>query len=450
MTALDPRGIAAFLLVNAGLALLMRQSPQVATLHALATLATGIWWAAAGQVERVVYVGGYIMGAEALWRLSDARIFWEFGKYATTAVFLIALVRHGRLRPPPLPLLYMMLLLPSASLTLAAVDQGVARDQLSFNLSGPLALGVSGWFFSQLKLSRQALQRLYVAVIGPVAGIAAVTFLATAQASDIVFLDSSNLVTSAGFGPNQVSAALGLGALLCLLHFFSAGTGRSVRVLMVGLLVFFAIESLLTFSRGGIYCAAAGVAIASLVLLKNADVRVKLIPTMALVFIIANFFLVPYLEAFTGGALSARFRDTTLTGRDEFIRADLEVWKAHPVWGVGPGQASSFRGSFKALGPMAPIARSLPGEGAAAHTEFSRMLAEHGLFGLAALTLLVIAAGRNVVRARSALGKGTVAALTVWSVLFMCGYAMRLVAPSLLFGLGFATIGAQEDERGGQ
>src|SRR5262245_60410610 len=70
-------------IVHAPLAILMKGSPRLATIHALGALALGLWWAGPGRrFDRVAYVGAYITGAEVLWRMCDAYVVWEFGKYA--------------------------------------------------------------------------------------------------------------------------------------------------------------------------------------------------------------------------------------------------------------------------------------------------------------------------------------------------------------------------------
>ena len=63
------------------------------------------------------------------------------------------------------------------------------------------------------------------------------------------------------------------------------------------------------------------------------------------------------------------------TGREDIARADLEVWFDNPVLGVGPGVAKEYRAATF-------------GRAAAAHTEFTRLLAEHGILGLVALIIL--------------------------------------------------------------
>jgi O-antigen ligase len=133
------------------------------------------------------------------------------------------------------------------------------------------------------------------------------------------------------------------------------------------------------------------------------------------------------LDRFTQGALAARYKNTQLTNRDHLAAADLEIWLENPVLGVGTGQAAFHRGQI------------LDVEMVASHTEFARLLAEHGIFGIAAGLLLFFMAWSNLRRARSVAAKATVAAALAWAFLFMAGSGMRLVAPSFMFGLSFAT-----------
>jgi hypothetical protein len=67
------------------------------------------------------------------------------------------------------------------------------------------------------------------------------------------------------------------------------------------------------------------------------------------------------------------------------------------------------------------------------------MLAEHGMFGVSALMLLLCAAAVNVRRVAEPRTRAVVAALTAWALIFMFDKAMRTSAPGLLLGLGFAS-----------
>ena len=72
---------------------------------------------------------------------------------------------------------------------------------------------------------------------------------------------------------------------------------------------------------------------------------------------------------------------------------------------------------------------------AAAHTEYTRLLAEHGMFGLGALVLMAMIAARNLRRAPTRLDKALAAGMLAYSLLFMAVDGMRLAATSFAFGI---------------
>jgi hypothetical protein len=427
---------AAFFAAHVPLALLAHQFELIATLHALITIGVGLWWAASSnsrRLDRVAYVVAYIVGAEVLWRMADARVFWEVGKYATVAIFVVAMIKNRRLRGPISILAYFLLLLPSAVLTFMQEDLLWFTLHLRFNLSGPLALLASAWFFSNLKLSAGQLQRLFIALIAPTISIAVITLFMTVTAASIKFVDESNHATSGGFGPNQVSTALGFGALLALFCALNRKSSKWFRALMFCAMTFLAVQSALTFSRGGLYTAAGAAVAAFFYLSRDPHSRLSLIIVSVFLFVMVSYVVLPRLNAFTGGALSTRFQNTDLTGRANLVEGDLDLWAENPILGVGPGQAMSYRKSGKRW--------------SAAHTEFSRLLAEHGAFGLAALLLFLVSGARNLRRARGFKSKAMTAAMMGWSCLYMLNAAMRLAAPAFAFGLSFATLLPEENAK---
>lgn len=417
------------------LALLMSEYPVVGTLHAWATFFFGVWLAASGRsAARVAYAAGYVVGAEVLWRMTGASTPWEFGKYAVAAMFIVSMACAGRLRGPKLPFAYFVLLLPSCALTLMAEGWGDAREQISFNLSGPFALMTCALFFSQLRLSAEALQRLRLALVAPVVGVAAIAISAT-LGTEIIFTGESNNMTSGGYGPNQVSAALGLGAMLLLFYVTQPRVGRATRAVLFVVMLALATQCALTFSRGGLYNAAGGALFGLLFLAKNARAALRIALVAALIAASAVFYVVPKLDEFTGGAIVERFESTDTTNRDHIVEADLRIWEEHPLLGVGPGQGPSFRRAIL--------------YGAVAHTEFSRLFAEHGLLGFASLALLLITGVKVVFESRGGRPRSVKASGVAWSLLYMLTAAMRLAAPAFLFGLAFTQLDpGGRDERG--
>ena len=120
-----------------------------------------------------------------------------------------------------------------------------------------------------------------------------------------------------------------------------------------------------------------------------------------------------------------RFADSRSDGRDRLLAADLQVWLTHPILGVGPGQS---RHAHFSLGHTA----------LATHSEYARLLAEHGMFGLMSLVLLLVMGVRNIYRARTGGAVGLMLPVVAWGHLFLVTNAARLVSPFTLIGLTYS------------
>lgn len=417
--------IGLFFALHIPLALLMNVAPLVATAHALVTLAVGLWLAVSSrEAWKITGAAAYIVGAEVLWRMNNAGVFWEFGKYATIAVLGLALLRMKKWKSAGLPVLFFCLLALSIPLTLLSLSPSQARQEISFNLSGPLCLAVSALFFAQIKLDWEARQKIVWSITAPILGIAALCVYGIASAQDIVFTNNSNFTTSGGYGPNQVSAMLGLGALLLILVAVQArrGTTRWISLLVtMGLIVL----SGLTFSRGGLYNLAAAVLMAAIFFLRYPRLRAAFLPIALIATFIGGYYVFPKLNEFTSGMLGTRFSDTDTTNRLEIMQSELEIWKQNPVLGVGPGIAKY-------------ISADEFGVKIAAHTEYTRILAEHGIPGILAILLLISLTGRAVLKAPPGMAQAWAAALATWSLVEMTHAAMRIAAIGFVFGLALA------------
>lgn len=408
------------------LALLMDRVGMLATAHALLVLGFGVWAVAmSNRPDRVAAVCAYVAGSEVLWRMTSAAIPWEIGKYGTAALMLLALLRLGRLSVPALPLLYFLLLLPAVYPTAVALGAEEAREAVSFNLAGPAALFVCSWFFSQVRLTPAQLQPLLLALVAPAVGIAAIAVHSIANTAGEIQFSDSNFITSGGFGPNQVAAVLGLGALFSLLFVLTSRTSFKLRAVMLCCVAALAAQSALTFSRGGFLIFLASALTIFPLMFKSKGAAVKLLPAAGFLLLVGYFVVVPYLDAFTKGAIFERFQDTRMSRREDLIEADMQAWNDSPLYGVGVGMSKEYHEAAVNIS-------------AASHTEFSRLLAEHGMLGAAALCLILVAGLMNVARSRSPAAKAVAASCVCWSLLFMFANATRLVAPSFVFGLVFS------------
>ncbi len=416
-------------LVHLPLGPLLYQASFAGLLHPVGAFAVGMHYAVQKKVslDRVALVCAYIIGSEVLWRMANIPIFWEFGKYGSAAIMIVALVRRGLLSVPALPSAYFLFLIPACFLTIVSNGASEARSMLSFNMSGPFLLFVSCWFFSHAKLNYVQIRRLFLAIVIPLLSVACTTLFYTVTTENIQFGTESNEATSGGFGPNQVSSMLGFGAFAAFACFLLFRNTAKFKIYLGLAMLLLTAQSVMTFSRGGMYNAVGAGFI--LVLFRAGNLKVaakRLFPIIAA----AIFFLLvifPVLNQMTGGKLQERFSDPGTTQRSEIIESDFAILQENPVLGIGVGEAKQYRKRFLEFR-------------AASHTEFSRLLSEHGSLGIMALLCLLVVTVFNIRRQESNIGKAFVAGLVFWSGLFMMNAGMRLAAPSFAWGLSFAMI----------
>ena len=134
----------------------------------------------------------------------------------------------------------------------------------------------------------------------------------------------------------------------------------------------------------------------------------------------------------TGGVIKERyglikgvFDDSILldlTGRAQIYKIDLDIFSDYLLTGSGPGQASKLRSVYGY------------GKEVSAHTEFSRMLAEHGILGLMALSILIGIPFRYFFSFEGKNNKVIKILFGVLAMLTMFHSAMRIAMPCFIYG----------------
>ncbi|MCC7446405.1 MAG: O-antigen ligase family protein [Anaerolineae bacterium] len=419
--------IAIGLVAHVPLALILQANRPISNIHPLAVTALGLWMLyRRAPLVQFAYLAAYIAGAEVFWRMTRANIFWEYGKYLTVFLLALALRRHQAFKISRLPLIYFLLLIPSAIITLLSATLFAARDALSFNLSGHLALIFCVWFFSRIRFSKVELERLLWFLMVPVVSVATLSFSAVQSVTS--WSVNSNNEASGGFSANQVSGILGLGVLAVWILLLYTKPRRIAALAAALLGIWFFAQSLLTLSRGGVLTAVIPGVLITLPVLFMRERRKQMIPLVLGILVFAVI-LAPALDTITNGTLTARYTETdkrALTGRDNLINAELQVFLDNPLFGVGVGQGGAYRAEIF-------------GEYVATHTEYTRMLAEHGIFGLFAIVLLGVMVLINLKRNwHNPTGRSIVIGVALWALISLTHAAMRTVAPSFIFAIQFA------------
>ncbi|HMS90486.1 MAG TPA: O-antigen ligase family protein [Acidimicrobiales bacterium] len=398
--------------------------PVVATAHA-GLVALGLGWLAVWgrRIDRLILLTAYGALCDAYWRMTHSRAPWEFSKYLLLfgAVALLARYCRGWQRPAA-PIAFVLLLLPGIAMLVVSQGFAASREIISSDEMGLISLGVAALAFRQIVATEAESWNLCWVMLGPVATTLAITTWASLTTSDLGFTSESNFAVTGGFGPNQISVMLGLGILLCLLLAFQR-RGTQYLVVLGGLGLWMTWGAFLTFSRGGIYSLVVAGGVLVVVGVGTSGARLRSV-TMAVVGIVGLLVAYSSVNDFSGNWLETRYGESSssATGRTNLAKEDLDVWADHPLLGVGTGQSPQYH--------------SLGGRsGVAAHTEYTRMLAEHGLLGLLAVGLLGSMFVSGIRRSVGQWNRLFVASMGVWALTTMLHAATRLAAVGLVFAL---------------
>ncbi len=121
---------------------------------------------------------------------------------------------------------------------------------------------------------------------------------------------------------------------------------------------------------------------------------------------------------------AGRTKDDVSTGRVDIFNDELEAFYENPVTGIGVGKAKEYR--FEKSGIVA-----------ASHNEISRMISEHGMFGIIALVILIITP--LAFRLNNTSNVYLFSFVIFW-FLTINHSAMRIAAPAFIYGLSLITI----------
>jgi hypothetical protein len=397
----------------------------------------------------------YVMGMEIVYRVGKFYIFWELGKYGCIALLLAGLIAtpQKRLAQSWPFLIFGLLLIPgiAAALYYGHTDVTYLRKIILQHISGPISLMMAGLYLYKTTWQINWLERLFRIAILP--SIALVIFLfLKSSISSITFSSSSNYSASGGFGPNQVSTALGYGMVLLMFSLLNGWTLTINKIIDIGLLVLLIFRGLLTFSRGGVGSAIIATIIALIIIMIfNSSYRKKFwrlttiviigVVTLAVIAIIANQLTDNYLlyryQNKSGTDILYLQRDrqqinthnrTLLSGREIVVQEELKSFASHPFVGIGAGRGTLVR-------------QDVFHYSMASHTEQTRLLGEHGLFGLIIIIIFFITIPfYHFLNYSNSLSRHWFLQSFLLVMLTMLHASMRLAMPGILFGLAFIVI----------
>jgi len=146
----------------------------------------------------------------------------------------------------------------------------------------------------------------------------------------LAFSGASNLVTSGGYLPNQLSILLGFGALLGLVFSTLMRGPRKLQIVVIAMTVGFIAQELLTFSRGWVPSVLAA-ALAFCAHLTGTPWALRRFLGWGAACALSVLVLLPGLHALTGEQLLSRFTNTSTSGRIRRVQGEFRAFREHPL-----------------------------------------------------------------------------------------------------------------------
>ena len=386
----------------------------------------------------------YIVAFEVLFRMKSGGTLYDIGKYSII-YFCVLGFAYKRISLKAWPyFLILLLFIPGIFLTVNSFFFEIdVRKKIMFNLLGPFSLVFASLYTFNKNITLQRLNEVLSVMTGPLVSILVVVIAFTpSNTVNIYENNSSNFANSGGFGPNQISVILGLGAFVFFIQFFFNRKQKLYSYFSLFLFFLFAYRGLITFSRGGMLTALAMIVVFSYMFyrLLHASARSKFIGVFSVLFVLClSAWLFTSYQ--TGGMIdkrynnqdaAGRFKESTMSGREDIMETDLKFFYENPVFGVGPGIGGMMRGEEGLKGVQA-------------HSEPTRLLAEHGSLGLIILLLLVFVPILNYFRYRLFHHIYFFPFLLFWG-LTINHAATRIVAPGVLYALTLLNVSIKKEE----
>ncbi|WP_373056892.1 O-antigen ligase family protein [Zunongwangia sp. H14] len=328
----------------------------------------------------------YIAGAEVYFRMTDGMVFYETGKYMVIIFLVIGMFFKGTSSKTVPYWTYLLILLPGV--IIASLNWGYEfsfRKQVAFNLSGPVCLGVTALYCYYKKINKLDFQKVILMLLLPVISQMIYLFLYTPSLREGLISMSGNYAATGGYGPNQISTVMGLGAFLLVIRLFTI-KHKLINILDLILLGLMGYRAVITFSRGGVFTAIICVSLFLFFFYYKQDRREQARINIKIFTIAASFLIIWIVSSInTFGLIGNRYMNRNAagelkaditTGRAELVETELHAFYNHPVLGIGAGRGRQYR-------------EETLGVEIASHNEISRLLSEHGLLGVFALLILI-------------------------------------------------------------
>lgn len=421
-----------FIILHLCIGLAVYFVPFLSKIYAIAIIVIGFRYVflRRNANHEALLVAAYIVGAEVFLRMTHGSFIEQFAKVGVIGVLLLGMFYKGFSKNSIVYWIFGLLLIPGVILSFHTLNFDTnVRKAVTFNIIGPLTLTFCAIYCYRVKLTFQQLLNILDMLAYPLVATLVYMYLYTPSVKDVVTNTQSNFETSGGYGPNQVSTILGLGIFLFFVKVVLHSKNKLIMWINVLFLITITFRGIVTFSRGGVITGFLMIMVVILLLLLFTKSQAKLKIFLLIGFGIISFAGIwTYSSVQTSGLIDKRYanqdargreKQSKLTGRERLIESEIDMFLDNPIFGIGVGKNKEYR-------------EEVTGINAASHNEISRMLAEHGMFGVVGLLLLIITPMFLYLDNKQHL---FVIPFLIFWLLTINHAAMRLAAPAFIYAL---------------
>lgn len=425
------------LLLHVIIGVLLFYIPFLSKLYGLSTILFGLLYIVKNQNKNneVLQVAAYIVGSEALLRMTGGTISYEFSKYGVTFFSLIGMYFSGFSKNALPYWIFLILLIPGIVIATAVLNFDTEiRKTIAFNISGPVCLSLASIYCYQRVISFNQINKILLFCGLPIVSMVVYLILYTPDLKDVLINTGSNYQTSGGFGPNQVATILGLGMFIFFSRFLLESKTKFLFALNVIVFIFIAYRGLITFSRGGVLTGFIMIVILIFFLYNNSKNSGKGKISFLIIFsILLTLATWSYTSSTTGGLIDKRYanqdakgreKESALTGREGIIENEINNFIENPIFGIGVAKGYELR-------------KIQSGFVSVSHNEITRMLAEHGSLGV--MGLLILFFTPMILYLDNKQNIYIFCFLAFW-LLTINHAAMRLAAPAFIYSLSLLKV----------
>ncbi|OIQ22706.1 O-antigen ligase [Lacinutrix sp. MedPE-SW] len=384
---------------------------------------------------QILLACAYVIGAEVFIRMTGGSILYEASKYMVIFFSVVGIVSTRISQKSFVYVLFILLLVPG--IFVAGFNIGsdtVIRKAIAFNLSGPFCLGVASIFCYKKSISYSNFQKLLFYIVLPLITTTTYLFVFNPSVREVITSTGSNFETSGGFGPNQVATVLGLGMFVLTVRFFSKAPYKLFKTVNIVILALMSFRAIVTFSRGGVFVAIIMIVFFILMYFKKSNSKNrKRITFLTSLFIIIGVSIWAISSIETDGFIDKRYnnedalgreKEDISTGRTALLSLEFNAFLENPIFGIGVGKSKEYR--LEKTGVLA-----------ASHNEMSRILSEHGIFGLFAFSILFLTPLVQRIRDKS---NFFFYSFFLFWFLTINHSSMRIAAPAFIYSLCLLSI----------